>query len=295
LKGFAAALVLAGVSVCLPAGASAFAASTGAGATVDTSAVTLLTGLVVPIDPTKRTKAQETAYRDQVSLLEAQGKLTPSMMTQMGLRRLTLPTGPAPATEAPAAVTDEPSASPMSCSVSNPQTSATAISLATPTIVLNGSSQGYEMYANASYTWSSPPEAPSTCVVAVGGVDGFALALDISAINDGVSFWACNYWGLCGSNGYLETNSQYGGGWALQDYATSLLGGAWGPTYSGTLTYAFRFHGGLGCVQAFSKYAHDWNSTSINGFSIGPWSIGVQWSSSSSNWTRSSQAGRYGC
>lgn len=35
--------------------------------------------------------------------------------------------------------------SPLSCSVTNPQTSATAISLATPTIVFNGSSQGYEM------------------------------------------------------------------------------------------------------------------------------------------------------
>lgn len=79
-KRLAVALIAAGASVVVP-GTSAFAATTGTTASRnDTATVTLLDGQVVPLDPTKRTKAQETAYRDQVTLLDAQGRLTPSMM-----------------------------------------------------------------------------------------------------------------------------------------------------------------------------------------------------------------------
>lgn len=296
LKLLAAALILAGASVSVP-GTPAFAATAETMATTaDTATVTLLTGQVVPLDPTKRTSAQETAYRNQISQLHAQGKLTPSVMAQMGLRVLTPSSDAVSPTHAPMAPsTAKPSDfSPMACSIDNPQTSATAISLATPTIVLNGSSQGYIMYANASYKWTSPPEAPSTCRVKVGGVDGFALTLDKAVVNLGVSFIGCNAFNKCASTGYLATNSQYGGGWAMQDWAGAITTG-YSDTYSGTLTYAFRFNGGLQCVQAFSKYGHTWNSTSLTGFSIGPWSIGISWSSTSSNWEKSSQAGRYSC
>jgi hypothetical protein len=135
----------------------------------------------------------------------------------------------------------------------------------------------------------------SSCAnpVAVGGVDGFAIALNRSSINLGLSFTGCTWGGSCRSNGNLETNSSYGGGWALQDYAGN-LNNAYGPTFSGTLTYGFRLASLSGCTQAFTKYGHTWDNTSVNGFSIGPWSIGIQWSSSSSNWTKSSQAGSYG-
>ncbi|WP_155373473.1 hypothetical protein [Catellatospora vulcania] len=256
----------------------------------------LLTGQAVPIDPTKRTKEQETAYRDQITLLSAQGKLTPAMMSQMGLRTLTVATGKTPVAQAPAAppTAQGSGVSPMGCSITNPQTGAGAMSVPAPTIVFNGSSQGYQMYATATYKWNSHPEAPSTCKVAVGGVDGIAVALDISVLNDGVSFIGCNIYNKCASTGYLETNGQYGAGWAFQDWATStLLGG--GDTYRGSLTFAFRFRGGLGCVQAFSRYGHSWDSTALNGFGIGPWSISAQWTSTSSNWGTSSQTGRYGC
>lgn len=296
LTRIAATLILAAVSVGAQ-GTSAFAAGVGTvPSTAGTATVKLLTGEVVPTDPTKRSSTQETAYRNQIANLEAQGKLTPSMMTQMGLRLLTPPSGAVSATHELSAPATAPSSdvSPMACGIDNAQTSGTAMSLPTPTITLNGSSQGYIMYANASYRWASPLSAPSTCVMAVGGVDGFAVALDQPVINLGVSFSACNANNLCGSSGYLQTNSQYGAGWAFQDYAASQLSG-WGSTYSGTLTYAFRFQGGIGCIQAFSKYAHDWNSTSVNGFSIGPWSIGVSWSSSSSLWDKSSQGGKYSC
>jgi hypothetical protein len=46
---------------------------------------------------------------------------------------------------------------------------------------------------------------------------------------------------------------------------------------------------GCGTLQAFSKYGHDWASTTINGFSVGPWTLGLQWSSSSNRWERVSQ------
>jgi hypothetical protein len=291
-KRVAAAVVATAVWACLPA-LTASAATAGSAAAADTATVKLQTGLIVSLDPSRRTAVQEKAYRDQISRLEAQGKLTPAVMTQMRLRQLTPATTSAAVTQARATAPAKASSlAAYGCSITNPQTSAAAISLAAPKITINYSSQNYIMYANASYKWTSPPTAPSTCVMKVGGVDGFALALNRTSTNLGVSFWACNSYGKCGSNGYLETNSQYGGGWALQDYATSALLGS-GDTYSGTLTYAFRVSGG-GCTQAFSKYGHDWNSTSVNGFSIGPWSIGVQWTSASSTWTKSSQAGSYG-
>ena len=65
-----------------------------------------------------------------------------------------------------------------------------------------------------------------------------------------------------------------------------------GPTdynfYNGSLAYDI---GNIGCgsIQAFSKYGDDWSSTDITGFGVGPWSLSLQWSSSTSRWAKSSQ------
>jgi hypothetical protein len=287
-----AALVVAGVTglAGLALAAPPALADSGAGS----AAVTLLTGQAVPIDPAERTEAQETAYRDQINLLEAQGELTPSVMAEMGLSLLTPPSDAAPVTQAPPPPSSGGPITPQACSIGDAATSASAISVARPTIVLNGSSQNYILYATGRYQWATDkPYSACTGPVAVGGVDGFAVALNRSSTNRGLSFTGCNLYGSCAGNGYLEANSAYGGGWALQDYAGNALT-ADGPTHSGTLTYGFRLSSLSGCTQAFTKYGHSWNSTAVNGFSIGPWSIGVQWTSSSSNWTKSSQAGSYG-
>lgn len=163
-----------------------------------------------------------------------------------------------------------------------------------PTIAVNGSSTGYVMYAIARFQWKSEPEAASTCVVNVGGPDGFALSLSRRVVNKGVSFVTCNAASKCDKDyGWLETNGSAGAGYAFRDKATSRLSFG-GPAFKGTITYSFRASLSK-CTQVFSTYAHSWDKTSVNGFSIGPWSIGVQWSSSSDQWKKSSQAGSYGC
>jgi len=57
--------------------------------------------------------------------------------------------------------------------------------------------------------------------------------------------------------------------------------------YHGALTYTI---GDIGCgvIQAFSKYGHSWTSSELTGLSVGPWSIGFQWSNSSRSWERGS-------
>lgn len=261
--------------------------------------VKLGSGRIVSTDPTKRTNVEETAYRDEITRLEVEGKLDDTNMRRMGLQLLS---APSTAASPPAAATwgRLGSASPSTastallsagCSITNAQTSASAMAVYAPKITVNYSSSGYVMYANSTFQWSSPPAAPSTCQTDVGGNDGFAFAFNRAVTNLGVSFSACNSYGKCGSYGWLETNSQYRAGYSFQDKAGSVTVG-YSPAYKGTITYAFRT--GSGCTQAFAKYAHTWSSTSVNGFSIGPSSIGVQWSTSSGFWQKSGQAGSYG-
>ena len=262
--------------------------------------MTLTSGVVVSTDPDKRSAQEEKAYRDEIARLDTLGELDSEAQARMGLvamsgenvaerasgssdldRRTSTPARAG----APAVA--------LACSVNDAATSATDMTLYAPKIYVNYSSQGYIMYADSKFQWSSPPASGSTCVVPVGGPDGFAFAFNKSVTNLGVSFYTCNYYNKCTYNyGWLETNGSYGAGYAFQDQAAAWPGG-YGSAYKGTITYAFRTSTSS-CTQAFSKYAHTWNSTSVNGFSIGPWSIGVQWSSSSSQWLKSSQAGSYG-
>jgi hypothetical protein len=41
---------------------------------------------------------------------------------------------------------------------------------------------------------------------------------------------------------------------------------------------------GCGTIQAFSKYAHGYGSTAVNGIGVGPWAISVQWSKTENRW-----------
>ncbi|MGP5023542.1 hypothetical protein ACTXIU_18465, partial [Glutamicibacter arilaitensis] len=77
----------------------------------------------------------------------------------------------------------------------------------------------------------------------------------------------CNSYNKCEKTGWLETNNQYGAGWAFQDWGYAALYGH-SPTYKGTLTYTLTTSS-TKCLQAFAKYGHSWNSTKLTGFSIG--------------------------
>ncbi|MEV6841710.1 hypothetical protein AB0N17_46255 [Streptomyces sp. NPDC051133] len=63
----------------------------------------------------------------------------------------------------------------------------------------------------------------------------------------------------------------------------------WGSDFSnanGNMGIAFKLLNGDSCknVTAYGHYDHSWNQTSINSVSVGPWSIGVGWSSSNNHW-----------
>ncbi|MEU1667832.1 hypothetical protein ABZ547_30515 [Streptomyces sparsogenes] len=57
----------------------------------------------------------------------------------------------------------------------------------------------------------------------------------------------------------------------------------------GTMVIAFKPTSGCQKVQAFSKYAHTWKSTSVTSASIGKWSIGFAWTNYDHKWQQASQ------
>jgi hypothetical protein len=289
--GTLAVIALLSPLVLNSTGAAVASPQTAAPATGRQPMVALGTGLTVPVDPAHRSKAQEDAYRNEIARLDLLGKLDPSTLARMGLQRIS---NPAPTEHIVAASTAQLRRAPAACRIWDAATSAGGIALPAPTIWLNGSSQGYRLYASAKYKWTNPPDGPFPCTTAVGGPDGFAMSLSKSVVNKGVSFYTCSSVNKCQyTYGWLETNSSYGAGYAFQDRAGAALNGFF-PAYSGSIVYAFMANPSQ-CVQAFSKYGHTWNSTSVNGFSIGPWSIGVQWSSSAAHWQKASQSGSYHC
>ncbi|MFB6723152.1 hypothetical protein ACFCV3_23430 [Kribbella sp. NPDC056345] len=262
-----------------------------AGQAIGEKTLALASGKVVPLDAAHRSQAEDDAFRNELARLDLLGELDGATLARMGLTQVSRPVPAKPSAAAPQL--RSPSAV-QGCSVTNAQTSANAISLTPPTIWLAGSSSDYRLYASAKYKWTSPPAAGSTCRVKVGGPDGFALTLNKSVTNTGVTFYTCNSNNKCQYDyGWLETNSSYGAGYAFQDLAGTYLTG-YSDAYAGNITYSFKSNVSA-CVQAYSKYGHTWNSTSVNGFSIGPWSIGIQWSSSSNYWQKSSQSGSYNC
>src|SRR5689334_12822482 len=118
--------------------------------------VALASGSVVPLDPAHRSQAEEDAFRNELARLDLRGELDAAALSRMGLTQLSKPVSHAPVKVA--AVTSKQAKSPsavQSCSVTNAQTSATAISLTPPTIWLAGSSSDYRLYVSAKYKWTS--------------------------------------------------------------------------------------------------------------------------------------------
>lgn len=257
----------------------------------------LSSGVIVSTEPSERTASEEKSFLDEITLLAAQDKLTPERMEELDLTAASAPE-PAPVAKPGASLmTLRKTTSPVTpmyvgCGVYDPADSANDMTLPAPKIVVNGSSRGAVMYAIATFQWKNPPMNDCPPVKSqIGGPDGFAISLNKAVTNKGVSFLGCNALGKCHPDEpWLETNGKYGAGFGFQDWG----GGLFSKSYKGTLTYSFTTNLSK-CVQAFSKYGHSWDKTSLNGFSIGPWSVGVSWSSASAQWQKSSQAGSYRC
>lgn len=271
-----------------------------------TGVVTLTNGAVVSTDPATRSAAEEDAYRDEVGTLHAMGELDAAHLEALGLEVVSVslhdPGEAAYAAEETSAEgTTEAGTTDVGATVCNSSVvptgghSPTAMSLPAPIITRNASSQGVIYYAIGKWQWKSPPLGGSTCNALDGGRDGFGLALSKSVTNLGTSLIACSGNNKCSSTlASRSSNSAAGAGYTFQDsWFNSALSG-WGPAYKGTLTYSFRPLSS-GCLQAFSKYGHTWASTSVNGVGVGPWSISIQWSTSSSRWEPASGAGLYNC
>lgn len=253
--------------------------------------VVLSNGVIVPVDSSQRTEEQEAQFRDEISLLVSLDKFTPERMAALGLTDAEDSLEPIPVTEKPSdALLQIAEPARIGCKVTRPASSANDITVSRPQIVKSGS----KIYAYARYNWKNPPF--SECPRAqsqIGGADGLAITFNRAVTNKGVSFVGCNSYNSCAKTGWLETNNQYGAGWAFQDWGYAKLYGH-GPTYKGTLTYTLTTNS-TKCLQAFAKYGHSWNSTKLTGFSVGNYSIGISWNTSSNMWQKSSQAGSYKC
>ncbi len=158
----------------------------------------------------------------------------------------------------------------------------------------SSSSKDLIYYAIAKWDWTNPPSGGSTCQQFDGGRDGFGIAFSDKVVNKGVTLVTCGSIGAeCKGRGTLNANSSYGASYTFRDtWAGQLVGG--GVADRGTLTYSFKPTKG-GCLQAYSKYAHAWGATTVNGIGVGPWSLSVSWSNSTNRWEKASQAGSYAC
>lgn len=253
--------------------------------------ITLSNGVIVPFSADDRTSAEEEAFRSEVSLLVTLDQLTSAKMNELGLSEPAETLATIPVTVKPSDFllgVAEPAK--LGCRVTKPSSSAGDINISRPQIVKSGT----RIYAYARYNWKNAPfsECPRG-KSQIGGPDGLAITFNRAVTNKGVSFVGCNSYNKCEKTGWLETNNQYGAGWAFQDWGYGALYGH-SPTYKGTLTYTLTTSS-TKCLQAFAKYGHSWNSTKLTGFSIGKSSIGISWNTSSNLWQKSSQAGSYRC
>jgi hypothetical protein len=131
----------------------------------------------------------------------------------------------------------------------------------------------------------------------VGGDDGIATSFNKSLIMRGYS---ASYWGNgCAGFGTHTTSTasdanSYGAGFTFQDINGSRYTTGTNLCYDynaihGQEVISFKATSCTSGVQAFGRYGHSWSSTSLTGFSVGPYSIGIYWTSNSNRWYSSSQ------
>jgi hypothetical protein len=197
-----------------------------------------------------------------------------------------------------------------------PDSSPTSSTFSLPVPQILYDSCGHDWYAYAHYDWKSMSAIKSdaglcgdeedvTCNV--GGYDGFGITFS-RAIADPEDYFM-QTWGTTShyptstSRTWVEDGGAYGATFIGQDKWCYYVGKLPCTTNicSGNCVhpqdYSF-YHGelfydmnsiGCGSLKAYSKYLHTWSSTSIDGFSVGPYSFGIQWASSGHDWPLGSQ------
>jgi hypothetical protein len=164
-------------------------------------------------------------------------------------------------------------------------------------------SQARAYYIVAKYDWidyrwnKDKPRTTPCNKCNIGGTDGFALRfnrgllnIDVSAIVCGIGkLYRCHY-------PDLSDNSSSGTAINTQDQLW------WYPSRPSPEDYNWD-HGVLSMkvgrppcgavVQMFSAYAHTWSGAKVNGFSIGPYSFGLQWGGNDNHWVKYSQSGTW--
>jgi len=129
----------------------------------------------------------------------------------------------------------------------------------------------------------------------VGGDDGFGVALsrNVKSVQKyTVATWGTgiNYYKISTTRMQPSDANVYGASFMGQDRIHRE--GACCPQdynfYNGNLVYEIKSVG-CGTLQAFSKYAHTWKSTTVNSIGVGPYSLSVGWSSSDNKWELASQ------
>ena len=267
------------------------------GGIVSVVAITLGAVLVAP--PIAEAAAQNaSATTDDIARaiveLQSGGKsqadIDAALSSEFGLVK---PPGPATSLQAPAAQTDGEASV-----LSTPAN----INVFAPSIYRNSSgayivSAGYQFIGRSAL---EDDKGGLGCIGScnLGGADGFGVAfsrpvtsaqsytLATSGVGDATSR---NYYVISTSRMFVSDGNTYGASFQGQDAAR--YDGACClidyNVYNGTLVYEIRSIG-CGVLQAFSKYGHTWSSTAVNSISVGPWSIGIGWSSTDNKWEKAS-------
>jgi hypothetical protein len=173
-------------------------------------------------------------------------------------------------------------------------TGGSALVLSAPTIYRDACAGVYT--ATANYHFTAWTDGLSLNGGNVGGDDGFGIAFSrkvTTVVDYSMATWGkTSHYARSYSRLHVETANTDGVTYVGQDTAwrnpTQMVGPQDYNFYNGSLVYDI---GNIGCgsIQAFSKYGHDWSSTDITGFGVGPWSLSLQWSSSTHRWEKSSQ------
>jgi hypothetical protein len=159
---------------------------------------------------------------------------------------------------------------------------------------------GHTWYVYAHYQWNSigpiQNDMSGLCndPCSIGGLDGFGVTLSRSVVTSGalMQTWGLTSWyPIWSGRTWLNDLDQYGASFEGQDqYCWPYTNGCTSNDYNMYHGELFYYISTIGCggIQAFAKYLHTWNTTTINGFGVGPWSFSVSWGGGTSHWERAS-------
>jgi hypothetical protein len=180
-----------------------------------------------------------------------------------------------------------------------------AVTITAPNIFYDRDTKHF--YATSTYRWKNQQQSgdPDT-----GGLDGLAIRFSRDVRNLGASASIC--WGQWfGAKPYPArpgcikpakwSNSENGATFRFQDeQRSSHCSGSDHPSChiylgaSGTISFSFNLLDNK-CLQAFSQFAHTWDSTGLTSFEVSNVGFNAVFSKTSDFWQRTSSAGAYNC